>query len=143
MIRKISHIAIAILLLVLTMGFSISKHYCGNSMVDVAVFSQGADGCGMDMKDMNMPANTTKDACMTASSCCHTDLHVYQLDKTYTSPVVIGHVPFIQVDLAVLDLSLFTSEIREAKTNNYFILAKSPPPKDVLSALSDLQIYRL
>ena len=143
MIRKISHIAIALLLLVLTMGFSISKHYCGDSVVDVAVFSQGSNGCGMDMKDMAMDANTSKDECMTASSCCHNEHHVYQLDKTYTSPAVFDHVPFIQVDLAIFDLSLITPEVSEAKTKDYFVLAKSPPPKDVLSALSDLQTYRL
>ena len=140
MIRKISHIVISILLLVLTMGFSVSKHYCQGNLVDVSVFTKGADGCSMDM---GMDMNASKGSCTLDNNCCKSEHHVYQLDKTYTSPITLDHVQFFQVDLAILDLSLITPQIDENKTNDYFSVAKSPPPEDVLSALSNLQTYRL
>lgn len=140
MIRKISNITIAVLLLVLTMGFTVSKHYCGGRLVNVAVFNSDDIGCSMNM---NMDMNASKSSCSLNNHCCTNEHHVYQLDKTYTSPITLDHVPFFQVDLAVLDLRPITPETSEAKTKDYFVLAKSPPPKDVLSALSDLQTYRL
>lgn len=140
MIRKISHIVISILLLVLTMGFSVSKHYCQGNLVDVSVFSKGTDGCSMDM---SMDTNASKGSCSLDNNCCRNEHSVYQLDKTYTSQVVLAHVPFFQIDLAILDLSLITPQVDENKTTDYFSGAKSPPPEGVLSALSNLQTYRL
>ena len=44
MAGKISHIVIVLLLLVSTTGFSISKHYCENHLVSVAI-NKNAEPC--------------------------------------------------------------------------------------------------
>ncbi|MFD1063236.1 hypothetical protein ACFQ1Q_08245 [Winogradskyella litorisediminis] len=48
MIHKIFSIALSALVLFSTFSFTVEKHYCGNRLVDVAVFSE-AKGCGMEM----------------------------------------------------------------------------------------------
>ncbi len=131
MIRKISHIIITSLLLVLTMGFTVSRHYCGGSIVDVSVFAGHTVSCSDDGSACEM------------DGCCHNEQEVYQLHEDYTSPLVIEHVPFIQVDLAVLDLCLITPDLSEADQKNSFSEAESPPPKEITAVLSALQVYRL
>ncbi|WP_449361587.1 HYC_CC_PP family protein [Winogradskyella litorisediminis] len=48
LIHKIFSIALSALVLFSTFSFTVEKHYCGNRLVDVAVFSE-AKGCGMEM----------------------------------------------------------------------------------------------
>jgi len=45
MIKKLTHIVLASLLLVTTMGLTVSKHYCHNSLVDVSFFSKAESCC--------------------------------------------------------------------------------------------------
>ncbi|HEN20588.1 MAG TPA: hypothetical protein ENN86_01095 [Desulfobacteraceae bacterium] len=68
MFRKLTHIAISALLLIATAGITVSKHYCGDDLMSVAV--------------MNTP-----DACCDLESCCHNETQVFMLDNdfTYTS----------------------------------------------------------
>ncbi|WP_163707537.1 HYC_CC_PP family protein [Mangrovibacterium lignilyticum] len=130
MVRKISHITIVFLLLVLTMGFTVSKHYCGDSLVDVSVFSGTADSCTSDQNACDM------------GSCCHNENHVYQLHEDYTSPIVLDHVAFFQVELATFCLQLL-HENNIAEVNSIVNHIESPPPKLVCEVLSDFQVYRL
>ncbi|MFL1012058.1 HYC_CC_PP family protein [Flavisericum labens] len=50
--KQIAHksfsVALALLVLISTMSFAIEKHYCGDTLVDAAIFSS-AKGCGMEM----------------------------------------------------------------------------------------------
>lgn len=49
--QKSFSIFMAILLLCSTISFTIQKHFCGNELIDVAMFSK-VDNCGMDMDTM-------------------------------------------------------------------------------------------
>ena len=40
MFKYISHIIISLFLLISTTGFTISKHYCGDNLISVSVFSE-------------------------------------------------------------------------------------------------------
>ncbi len=53
----------ALLVLFSTMSFTVEKHFCGNTLVDVALFSE-AEGCGMEI-----PATTE-------NSCCKDELDI-------------------------------------------------------------------
>lgn len=65
----------ALLVLFSTLSVSIEKHYCGEHLVDLAWFV-GAEKCGMEASDMEMPASEEEQALM-AKSCCSdvTDLY--------------------------------------------------------------------
>lgn len=57
MLRKIIHIAVALLLLITTAGFTVSKHYCNNNLISVSVYGDATpcnqrnhDNCCHDSK---------------------------------------------------------------------------------------------
>ena len=54
----------AFVVLFSTMSFTINMHYCGNTLVDTAIFKK-AKNCGMDMQN-----STTKECSMTKKNCC-------------------------------------------------------------------------
>lgn len=66
MIKDIFHkafsVSLALLVLVSTMSFTIQKHFCGNILVETAVFSE-VDGCGMDMSKFQTAENEKNGCC--------------------------------------------------------------------------------
>ncbi|WP_370477088.1 HYC_CC_PP family protein [Tamlana flava] len=62
--HKILSIAMAFIVLFTTMSFTINMHYCGDTLVETALFHK-AKGCGMEMEK---PSN---DGCdISKKSCC-------------------------------------------------------------------------
>jgi len=47
--KKISSISLALLLMVATIGVTVSRHYCGSILVNTSFVPQIADACDMDM----------------------------------------------------------------------------------------------
>lgn len=79
-------VALAMLVFISTLSVSIEKHYCGDNLVDFAIFTH-AEKCGMEVADEGL--NTADDGPMLmAKSCCKdvVDLHEGQdelsLEKT-------------------------------------------------------------
>ncbi|MCB0474391.1 MAG: hypothetical protein KDC69_01880 [Flavobacteriaceae bacterium] len=56
----------AIMVLLSTFSFMVDMHYCGDNLVDVAIFSK-AETCGMEAQT----TTTTSDCNMTKKNCCH------------------------------------------------------------------------
>ena len=131
MIRKAGHIAITVLLLILTMGFTVSRHYCGDRLVDVSLSSGFHDSC---------PGSGTP---CPMDHCCRNEHQVYQMNEEYTSSVVLDHLPFFQVMLAVYIPDQLTPSTGQQEGINHFSPAESPPPPDKQTVLSNLQIFRL
>ncbi len=62
--HKIMSILMAFVVLFSTMSFTINMHYCGDTLVETAIF-QKAEGCGMEM------GNTSTEGCeITKKNCC-------------------------------------------------------------------------
>jgi hypothetical protein len=57
-------ISMAFIVLFSTLSFTIDMHYCGNTLVDTAIFKK-AKGCGMEMQNPS-----TKECSMTKKNCC-------------------------------------------------------------------------
>ncbi|MBT8244519.1 MAG: hypothetical protein HKP48_11910 [Winogradskyella sp.] len=49
--HRVFAIVLSVLVLLSTFSFTVKKHYCGNNLVDVAVFSEAKD-CGMEIDTM-------------------------------------------------------------------------------------------
>ncbi len=63
--QKFSSLILALLVLVSTFSFTIEKHFCGELLVDQAVFSKVKD-CGMSSHNMDfMMADMISDSCCT------------------------------------------------------------------------------
>ena len=79
---------------------------------------------------------------MQGDDCCHNEAQTYQLNQDYTSPIVIDHVNY--VTFIVFEIPVFLIEPLEKTTDVIaFNFGESPPTKDVLHFLSDIQVYRL
>ncbi|TBN02718.1 hypothetical protein EYD45_11370 [Hyunsoonleella flava] len=53
-IHKLCSFSLALLVLFSTLSFTVEKHYCGDTLVDVAIFSE-AKTCGMEMDGPEKP----------------------------------------------------------------------------------------
>ncbi|SEB87757.1 hypothetical protein SAMN04489761_2029 [Tenacibaculum sp. MAR_2009_124] len=65
-LKKIVSIAMALVVLVSTMSFTYDLHFCGETLVDVALFSN-ADSCGMEKVS---ELKTTEDCSVSKKGCC-------------------------------------------------------------------------
>ncbi|WP_231970201.1 MULTISPECIES: HYC_CC_PP family protein [Tenacibaculum] len=64
-IHKIMSLAMALVVLFSTMSFTVNMHYCGDTLVETAIF-QKAKGCGMEM---DKPS--TEGCSITKKNCCN------------------------------------------------------------------------
>jgi len=71
--RKISAIIMAFVVLLSTMSFTVSEHYCGHQLVDIALFSK-AESCGMELQK----PSTSQDCELKKSDCCKDEVKQYQ-----------------------------------------------------------------
>ena len=65
---KTFSVALACLVLFSTLSFTVEKHYCGENLIDIAIFSK-ADNCGMDKEAL--AANYKEE-----KSCCKNEVEV-------------------------------------------------------------------
>ncbi|WP_458628999.1 HYC_CC_PP family protein [Winogradskyella sp. PC D3.3] len=61
-LHKIFSVALSLLVLFSTLSLSIEKHFCGDVLVDVAIFSESKT-CGMEVSEMKQTDDVTKDCC--------------------------------------------------------------------------------
>ena len=126
MLKIFSHIALSLLLLVSTVGMTVSKHYCGNSLVSVSI-----------------SGNSEESSCCDMENCCHSETQIFQLKEDFSVPAVSGLPvsPEINIwghDLAHLDIfSVIESmDVRSAYT-------EIPPLLPILKTLSVKEVYLL
>lgn len=124
MLQKFSHIVLASLLLVSTMGMAVSKHYCSGSLVSVSLFDEA-------------------DACCDDTGCCQTKNEFIQVTEDFSSPS-ISTIPVL-AELTVLGHDLFdgldmTLPQTEIQNTPFSI---SPLPPTVSEVLSLKQVYLL
>lgn len=67
-IHKVFSLAMALLVLLSTVSFTMEKHFCGDTLIDVAIFSQ-LNTCGVDM-DVISKAGLEK------KSCCKNEVEI-------------------------------------------------------------------
>jgi hypothetical protein len=62
--HKIMSLAMTFVVLFSTMSFTVNMHYCGDTLVETAIF-QKAKGCGMEMEKPS-----TEECSITKKNCC-------------------------------------------------------------------------
>ncbi|WP_224489930.1 HYC_CC_PP family protein [Robertkochia flava] len=105
-IKKISAMLMAFVVMFSTMSFSINKHYCMDHLVDVSLILPAED-CGMDM----MMAETTKGEQVDATPCCSEE-HILIEGQDEVSPAQDGssEVPQVVIAAFMYSFSLFFEE---------------------------------
>ena len=72
-LHKIMSFAMAFVVLFSTMSFTVNMHYCGDTLVETAIF-QKAKGCGMEMEK---PSTEVSEGCaITKKNCCKNEQSV-------------------------------------------------------------------
>jgi hypothetical protein len=61
-LHKTFSVTLACLVLFSTLSFTVEKHFCGDNLVDVAIFSK-VEGCGMDMESVATVSLEKKHCC--------------------------------------------------------------------------------
>ena len=121
MVNKISHIILALLLLITSVGVTVSKHYCGDSLESVTVVV------------------TPEPCCEIPSGCCHDESTTIKLEDSYS----VTSFSFVQSQFAVL-LPLFVDliqngTIESSSINNQILIP--PPPLKIQTVLASIQLY--
>ncbi|RXQ95918.1 hypothetical protein EO244_06340 [Ancylomarina salipaludis] len=122
MLKKISHIILALLILVTTMGMTVSAHYCGGKLKSVQVLTTSDSCCGV------------------ACDSCHNEIIQVKIKDDFSiSSFTVDFTSFPTVLPALIQLfqdSIYTDEVEQ-------IAYCKPPPLKIQRILSDLQVYRL
>lgn len=77
LIQKVFSITLSFLVLFSTLSLTIEKHFCGNVLVDVAIFSE-TEKCADDVAEMNASDNIKK-------SCCKDEVDVLEGINQFTN----------------------------------------------------------
>ncbi|MCB0462824.1 MAG: hypothetical protein KDC81_08985 [Flavobacteriaceae bacterium] len=61
-LHKIFSVSLALIVLCSTVSFTIEKHFCGDTLIDVSVFAE-ADKCKMEVSEMELDKITKESCC--------------------------------------------------------------------------------
>ncbi|TLX70203.1 hypothetical protein E9993_22510 [Labilibacter sediminis] len=123
MLRKITHIILALFLMVVTTGITLSMHYCGGELVSTSI---------------NKEANT---CCDGTGGCCENKTLHFEVEDDFVSPIQVKNIETVELDvlfpiLFVLNFELSGEE--EMATNAFY---DTSPPPTIQTRLALLQTY--
>lgn len=125
MFRKLINIIVSLLLLTTTVGFSISKHYCGEDLISISI-SHEAESC-CDMEGEN--------------GCCHNETEAYQLNNIFVISPVLDNSSVNHIDLLFSLFYITIEDISLVEGNSIYQIPESPPPINLHTVLSKLQSF--
>ncbi len=122
MIRRITHIALAALLFLMTTGFTVHQHFCWGNLIESNIFHAPESCCG--------------DGC----DCCSDDQESFQLKTDFVDFIQLIEFSDFVIDLPVLE-PLFTNfiQVRSVPLNHSKIFR----PPDRSTVLARLQVFCL
>lgn len=114
----------SVLLLTTTMGFAVSKHFCGNTFVTFKIFGEAKSCCG-------------------DSDCCHNENHFYQVQDDFSSAQIQDIPQLAETDILGHELFSFELISEDENSDYHIIFTDSPPPPKIQEVLSLKQAYLL
>jgi len=124
MFKKIGYIALATLLILTTVGFVISRHYCSDELVSVQVDIPADNCCDED-----------------ADKCCHNESETFILKVDFTQPVS-NEVKLSEHNLHGQTYVELSTEIFQSLVTNNLVLDHRPP-NSTPDFLAKIQSYLL
>jgi hypothetical protein len=117
--HKILSFAMATVVLLSTMSFTVDMHYCGNTLVDTSIF-QKAKTCGMEMEKPS-----TEGCSITKKNCCSDKLIV--IDGQNELQLKVDKVSFEQQVFLATFVYTFIN-LFEGLENNFSSFEEYKPP---------------
>ncbi len=140
MLKKISHIILVVLMLISTMGMTISMHFCRHQLYDIAFFGQAKSCCCATHMETSPKGHHCHMEHDHTNDCENETIHLHKVDNFIYSDT---NIHFEQVSLSTLFSFFvtlihfdFTSTVNKVEFFNYNF---SPPNVKVVLAL--LQTY--
>ncbi|MGQ1784372.1 MULTISPECIES: HYC_CC_PP family protein [unclassified Saccharicrinis] len=124
MLRRITHIIMALFLTTATAGVTISMHYCGGELISTSLYVEA-------------------EACCDSDDCCKNKTEVYQLDEDFSVSTAIEIPESVHFYLLAVSLVVFNSMIEENSIAEDYELIDSPPPPKIQTSLAIRQTYLL
>ena len=124
MLRKASHIIFSALLLIATVGMTISKHYCGGNHVSTSFFVEAK-------------------SCCDSGGCCQNETETFQLDEDFSVSSIIEVPETAHSEIISVALVLLEKTFEENENKSEFIISDLPPPPKIQTSLSKKQLYLL
>lgn len=124
MIRRATHIILSFLLLVSTIGLSVSKHYCDGKLISTSFFIDA-------------------DSCCDSTDCCKNETEVFQLHEAFSVSVDLYLQESAPIDLLLNPIFLFNDNGIIKSTIKDYIISESPPPTKIQISLANRQTYLL
>jgi len=136
MIKKVTHILVACLILVSTTGFTINLHYCHNQIYDLALFNPAHSCCGTATQGH-----------------CHSTGEIANMNHCQDESIVVESVEdYVGTSYSVslenthsIDLLLTTSILMNVEVSDSDHVIKAPwhkePPSYQEVVLSQIQSY--
>ncbi len=122
MIRKTVNIFMSLVFLISTMGFTVSKHYCSNELVDFSINFETESCCDME------------------GGCCHNENEHFQLQEEFLSSIHIDSFEDIGIDL-LFTVYFLTVSVEQSETVISEIEYTDISPPKIQTSLSLLQTY--
>ena len=123
MLRKISHIVLALFLLVSTTGVTISMHYCGGKYVSTSINKEA------------------KSCCDGSGGCCENKSFHFEVKDDYVNAVQFETTKIVSIDILFPILFAVNSELFPKEINVIKEFFDTSPPHKIQTRLSLLQTY--
>jgi hypothetical protein len=124
MLKKISHIVLSLLLLVATMGMTVSKHYCKGNLYSISF-------------------NGSDKSCCDMANCCHDETQNIKLNDDFSSPSIASMPVLAEFDLLGQVMFGYTDSFTLHEEDINLRHVESPPPPLISETLSKRQVYLL
>lgn len=121
MIKKISHIIFALLILASTAGMTISRHYCGDTLKNISIL------------------NVDK-SCCDNPDCCHNESETYVIEDRYSVSTFNYEFTILAMIVPVLYEQHLDSLLDE---NSELLWIDAPPPPKIQTFLAQSQAFLL
>ena len=122
MLRKSTHIVVTLLLLISTMGITLSAHYCGDNLKSVSVLAD-PDSC-----------------CNIPDGCCHDESETFKIEDEFASSSIHFEPKLVLTQV----LEYFIPSIEDLSATHFRVrVIDEPPPPTTQQVLSNLQVYIL
>lgn len=123
MLRRLSHIILALFLLISTSGVTFSMHYCGGKYVSTSINKEA------------------KSCCDGTGGCCENKTLHFEVEDEYVSPVQVDSIKIIELDVLFPILFTLNLELLPEFNETLNVYTDVSPPPTIRIRLSLLQTY--
>ena len=123
MLRKLTHIMLALFLVVATMGVTFSMHYCHGELVSTSI------------------NKATKTCCDGNDGCCQNKTLHFKVKEDYTSPAQVETNKIVQLDVLLPVIYSFYFELLPQNEIVTEVFIDTSPPPNIQTRLALLQTY--